>query len=151
MTIAIPKEKMTADEFIAWAMNQPSGRYELAAGEVVAMAPERAAHARAKGAVFRALGDVVAAKGLQCEALPDGMAVRIDDATVYEPDAAMRCGAPPPREPPASPGRRGRTDRARPARSGRTRRCGAVPDRRPAAVGRAAGQGSARARRGSRA
>lgn len=36
---------MSADEFIAWAMTQ-SERYELVAGEVVAMAPERAEHAR---------------------------------------------------------------------------------------------------------
>ena len=39
---------MTADEFIAWVMRQPEGqRYELVAGEVVGMAPERAGHARA--------------------------------------------------------------------------------------------------------
>ena len=40
---------MTSDEFIAWAMEQPEGkRYELFAGKVVAMAPERSAHALAK-------------------------------------------------------------------------------------------------------
>ncbi len=40
---------MTADEFIDWAMAQPEGqRYELVAGEVVAMAPERSAHALTK-------------------------------------------------------------------------------------------------------
>jgi Uma2 family endonuclease len=34
--------RMTADEFIAWAMEQPEGEhYELVAGEVVSMAPER--------------------------------------------------------------------------------------------------------------
>ncbi len=45
--------RMTADEFIAWAMQQPEGqRYELVAGEVVGMAPERAGHARGKGRIF---------------------------------------------------------------------------------------------------
>jgi len=29
----------TADEFIAWALEQPSGRFELSNGVVVAMAP----------------------------------------------------------------------------------------------------------------
>jgi Uma2 family endonuclease len=82
---------MTSDEFIAWAMEQPQ-RHELVRGEVLAMAPERLAHARVKGLIFRALGDAIRAAGLGCEALPDGMSVRVDDATVYEPDAVVRCG-----------------------------------------------------------
>ena len=87
--------RMTADRFLAWAMDQPEGkRYELASGEVIAMAPARAAHARAKRDVLHALGEAIAAASLQCEALPDGMAVRIGDTTVYEPDAAVRCGPP---------------------------------------------------------
>jgi Uma2 family endonuclease len=84
--------RLTADGFIAWAAEQPRGRYELVAGEVVAMAPERAGHARTKARVHRALEDAVAAAGLDCEAFPDGMSVRIDEATVYEPDALVRCG-----------------------------------------------------------
>ena len=36
------RPRMTADEFLDWAITQPDGgRYELVAGEVVAMAPER--------------------------------------------------------------------------------------------------------------
>ena len=43
---AVTKLRMNADEFIAWAMNQPKGqRYELVGGEVVAMAPERSTRA----------------------------------------------------------------------------------------------------------
>ena len=91
--MSVPKPlRMTADEFLAWALEQPHGRYELAAGEVIAMAPERAAHALVKLAAARALEDAVAAAGLPCQVFPDGMAVRIDDATVYEPDASLRCG-----------------------------------------------------------
>ncbi len=91
---AAAKLRMTADQFIAWAMQQPEGEhYELAAGEVVAMAPERAGHNRAKSRIHRALADAVAA-GLPCEAFPDGMAVRIGDDTVYVPDALVRCGPP---------------------------------------------------------
>ena len=41
--------RMTVDQFLAWPDEGPEGaRYELVAGEVVAMAPERAAHARIK-------------------------------------------------------------------------------------------------------
>ena len=40
---------MTADEFITWAMEQPeTEHFELAGGEVIAMAPEQNTHARAK-------------------------------------------------------------------------------------------------------
>jgi Uma2 family endonuclease len=84
--------KFTADEFLAWAMEQPRGRFELAGGEIVAMAPERVEHARAKLAATLALRDGLVAGGLPCEAIIDGVAVRIDDRTVYEPDVIVRCG-----------------------------------------------------------
>jgi len=84
---------MTADEFIAWAMQQPEGqRYELFAGKVVGMAPERSAHALAKAHVWRRLQEAVERDGLACTVYPDGMAVAIDATTVYEPDALVRCG-----------------------------------------------------------
>lgn len=86
----------TADAFIAWAAGQPRGRFELVGGEIVAMAPERAGHARTKARTHRALEDAIARSGLGCEAFPDGMSVRIDDRTVYEPDALVRCGPPAP-------------------------------------------------------
>jgi Uma2 family endonuclease len=84
--------EFTADEFIAWALEQPAGRFELDNGAVVAMAPERANHATAKGNAFVALRNAIGARGLACQAFPDGMSVRIDDRTVYEPDALVRCG-----------------------------------------------------------
>lgn len=85
--------RMTADEFIDWAI-RTEFRGELLDGEVIAMAPERYAHARAKGAVYRALGDALQRARLPCEVLPDGMSVVIEDGTVYEPDALVRCGQP---------------------------------------------------------
>ena len=90
-----PKQtEFTADEFIAWALEQPTGRFELDNGTVVAMAPERVNHARAKSQAWLALHLAIAARGLACEALPDGATVRINDRTVYEPDAVVRCGPP---------------------------------------------------------
>jgi hypothetical protein len=44
-TIALPKTRLTVDEYLAWAEDQP-GRYELLNGTVHAMAPERAIHAK---------------------------------------------------------------------------------------------------------
>ena len=85
----------TADEFLAWAMEQPSGRFELDNGRVVAMAPERLNHAIAKRNLAIALHEAIKARDLPCQMLLDGMAVRISDDTVYEPDALVRCGPQP--------------------------------------------------------
>jgi Uma2 family endonuclease len=88
-----PIPHMTADEFITWAMSQPEGeRYELAGGEVIAMAPERVSHARAKLHITRRLIAAIEAAGVDCEAFVDGLAVVVDASTVYEPDAMVRCG-----------------------------------------------------------
>jgi Uma2 family endonuclease len=90
-----PKQtEFTADEFVAWALEQPAGRFELDNGAIVAMAPERVSHARAKAQAWLALRLAIAARGLGCEALPDGASVRIDERTVYQPDALVRCGPP---------------------------------------------------------
>lgn len=94
--VEAPPGRMTVEQFLDWAMRQPDGRYELVDGEVIAMAPERAAHARLKYRICRALDDAIRARGLACEALPDGMTVRIDAHTAYEPDAVVQCGEPMP-------------------------------------------------------
>jgi Uma2 family endonuclease len=90
--------RMSAEEFIAWSMDQPSGRYELVDGEVVEMAAERVGHAMAKVAVLIALHAAVRARGLDCQVFGDGMAVQVADRAVYEPDAQVRYGPPLPRD-----------------------------------------------------
>jgi Uma2 family endonuclease len=91
---ATPQTRMTADEFIAWAMEQPEGkRYELAAGEVVSMAPERVGHSRTKFRFARRIAEAIEAASLQCEVFVDGISVRVDADTIYEPDALVRCGS----------------------------------------------------------
>jgi Uma2 family endonuclease len=92
MTAQLKPMRFTADGFIAWAAAQTRGRFELAGGEVVAMTPERVEHTRAKTRTHRVLEDAIGAAGLGCEAMGDGVTVRIDDQTVYEPDALVRCG-----------------------------------------------------------
>ncbi|BAU93750.1 hypothetical protein MPPM_5145 [Methylorubrum populi] len=86
-----PTARMTVDEFLTWAEGRP-GRHELLDGEVFAMSPQRAVHARVKYRVHRALDRAIAAAGLPCEMFPDGMVVRVDDDTSFEPDALVRCG-----------------------------------------------------------
>ncbi len=91
MSSTAPKS-LTTDEFLAWIETQPKQRYELVDGEVFAMAPEKADHARSKGAAWVALKSAIQTAGVPCEAFLDGLAVRIDDNSVYEPDALVNCG-----------------------------------------------------------
>lgn len=92
------RARMSADEFFAWAAEEAVGRFELSRGEVVAVSPEGLAHVRAKRRAANALDAAAAAAGLPCEAFADGVAVRVDDVTLYEPDASLRCGATAPDE-----------------------------------------------------
>jgi Uma2 family endonuclease len=88
---ALPQHKMTVDEYLAWAEGQP-GRFELYAGIVYAMTPERAEHAKVKFSVQTTLLSGIRRAGLPCHMLPDGMTVRVDDDTAHEPDALVYCG-----------------------------------------------------------
>lgn len=90
-------ETMTAEAFVAWSERQ-TDRHELLDGIIVKMASERATHARVKYAVTRAFDRAIEEGRLPCEAFVDGMAVRVDEATVFEPDALVRCGPPLPGE-----------------------------------------------------
>ncbi len=91
--VAQPKPRMTVDEFLVWAEDQP-GRYELVDGAVFAMAPERARHSLVKYAAQSALHRAIETAALPCHMMPDGMTVRIDAATTFEPDALVYCGPP---------------------------------------------------------
>ena len=82
---------MTVDDFLAWAPQQP-GRWELFDGVPVAMSPERVIHVQVKLRVVNALEKAIGAARLPCEALLDGVAVRIDKHRSYQPDALVYCG-----------------------------------------------------------
>lgn len=57
------------------------------------MSPERVRHAVTKFAVQMALHAAIRAGGVRCEMLPDGLSIRVDEQTVFEPDALVHCGA----------------------------------------------------------
>ena len=57
------------------------------------MAPQPVRHAATKFAVQTALRAGLRAIDAPCRMLPDGMSVRIDAQTVFEPDALVYCGA----------------------------------------------------------
>jgi Uma2 family endonuclease len=88
---------MTVEEFLPWAEGK-EGRWELHDGvpvmissaEPVMMSPERAGHIRTKFRAAKALDGAVAKADLPCEVFTDGLAVRVDARTTYEPDASVR-------------------------------------------------------------
>ncbi|HEY1246096.1 MAG TPA: Uma2 family endonuclease [Hyphomicrobiaceae bacterium] len=88
---ALPKYKMTVDDFLAWAATQ-EGRWELFDGVPMAMSPERAIHGRIKLLVAKALERAIEAAGLPCQVLLDCVAVRIDRHRSYQPDVLVCCG-----------------------------------------------------------
>jgi Uma2 family endonuclease len=104
MTLALHEadRRYTREEYRLWCEGQPRGRYERVDGLIVAMAPERGAHLRMKGAVYRALHGAVTAAGVACQALPDGATVEVGDSD-YEPDAVVNCGPPMPDDAIAAP------------------------------------------------
>ncbi len=85
---------MSADAFLEWAEAQGSGRYQLIEGEIVAMAPERAEHVHVKREIANVLDAAIARAKLPCRAFVDGLGVKVDDTTVFEPDALVNCGPP---------------------------------------------------------
>ncbi len=87
----LPETHMTVDEFLLWYVDQP-GRFELYAGQVYAMSPERSYHAETKYAVQKELERAIKAAKIPCRMLPDGMTVRVDVDTAHEPDALVYCG-----------------------------------------------------------
>jgi Uma2 family endonuclease len=105
--IALPKHKMTADEFLAWAERQPkeAGKFELWDGEVIVkhgpagqLNAERSQHWEVKGAAFAALRDAIKCSGLPCFAAIDGASVRFASDKLVEPDVLVYCGERVPRD-----------------------------------------------------
>src|SRR4051812_29987692 len=90
---ALRQNRMTTDQFYAWARNRPE-RWELLDGEAVLMSPERVVHVQTKYGVARAFDGAIAKAGLPCHMLLDGVAVEIDARNSYQPDVLVYCGEP---------------------------------------------------------
>src|SRR5277367_1632222 len=90
---ALRKQTMSVDEFLAWAERQPD-RWELVEGIPTAMSPERVVHGDVKYRVARALDVAIAKAKVPCRFVLDSAAVRIDQRSLYQPDAMVYCGEP---------------------------------------------------------
>jgi Uma2 family endonuclease len=58
------------------------------------MAAQRSGHALMSARIATRLSNAVSAAGLPGFVYGEGMAVQIDDRTIFAPDAMLRCGAP---------------------------------------------------------
>lgn len=93
MTVALPKTRMTVAEFLRWTRDVSGDeRFELVDGNVVAMAPERLTHGRAKFAATNALAAAISRSGLDCEAVIDSVGVSTDTHNYRIPDVSVFCG-----------------------------------------------------------
>jgi len=82
---------MTAETFLAWLEEQPTWRYELVDGQIVAMNPQRLKYINVKILVVQALQRALVGRE-DCHVVGDGMCVRVSDKKVYEPDALVYTG-----------------------------------------------------------
>ncbi|PSJ64459.1 Uma2 family endonuclease [Kumtagia ephedrae] len=91
MMVALPKTKLAVQDYLRWSQSQAEGRFELVGGEVIMMSPETVRHVQIKNEAWLALRNAIKRAGLQCTAFGDGVGIRIDDATVREPDVSVQC------------------------------------------------------------
>lgn len=95
MSHAVSQPAFTsAESFDAWAETQID-RWELHDGRAVAMAPERAGHARIKANFYVGLRLAIGKAGLPCEALIDGPMVPGPGLRRFRPDVMVVCGSRP--------------------------------------------------------
>ena len=85
--------RLSTDEFLRWLETRAdSERWELVDGEPVrSMSPETVRHVELKRNLLEALRDALRTAGLPCRALGDGVAVRVDPGSFFQPDASVTC------------------------------------------------------------
>jgi Uma2 family endonuclease len=87
---AIPKHKMTMEEYIEFDKNN-EGRWEYFDGEVIDMAGGTLNHNQIASNISRILGNKLEEKG--CRALPGDMRLKVPKALPYRyPDVVVACG-----------------------------------------------------------
>jgi Uma2 family endonuclease len=88
MNVVLPT-RMTVDEFLAWAVRQDKGRFELFDGRVVMQQPQNWGHAELCVRIYNALAAAIERSGVPFYAAPVGMTVRITKKYAFEPDALV--------------------------------------------------------------
>ena len=101
--IALPKHKMTIDEFLIWSEHQPkeAGKFELWDGAIIekhgavgTMNAEKSKHWRLRAKLYKALDAAFVASGLEGEVVIDGATVPMPNRRAAEPDVLVYIGPP---------------------------------------------------------
>jgi Uma2 family endonuclease len=82
---------MSVTDFLVWSEKQP-GRWELLDGAAIAMSPERIVHGEVKYRIARALDAAITKARIPCRFVLDSAAVRVNEHSLYQPDALVYCG-----------------------------------------------------------
>jgi Uma2 family endonuclease len=88
MNIVLPT-RLTVDQFLAWAVRQQEGKYELVDGVVIMQQAQQWGHSKVKFEVALALREAVKKAGVACYVASDGPTVRIDKHKAFVPDALV--------------------------------------------------------------
>lgn len=86
--MAVPPQKMTLTDFLAWENEQPE-RHEFLRGEILAMAEGTARHNRVVLNLASRIGDHL--DGTPCQVFAESMKVQLADGVLY-PDVMVTCG-----------------------------------------------------------
>ena len=86
--MAVPLQKMTLVDFLAWEENQPE-RHEFFRGETYAMVGGTARHNRVILNLASRIGDHL--DGTPCQVFAENMKVQISEGVLY-PDVVVTCG-----------------------------------------------------------
>jgi Uma2 family endonuclease len=89
MNLSLPTRRLTVDEFLAWAVRQTEGKYELIDGTVVKQQSQQWGHSKVKAEMYLALREAVAAAGVPYYLAPDGPTVRISKHKAFVPDTQV--------------------------------------------------------------
>ena len=88
MNVALPRS-LDVDQFLAWAVQQEQGKFELIDGVVVMQQSQQWGHAKVKASMYVALSQAVGAAGAAFYVAPDGPTVRISKRRAFVPDALV--------------------------------------------------------------
>jgi Uma2 family endonuclease len=88
MNVALPR-RLTVDQFLAWAVRQPEGKYELVDGVVVMQQSQKWGHSKVKLEVAMVLREAIRKAGVACYMASDGPTVRISKHKAFVPDALV--------------------------------------------------------------
>ena len=88
MNIALPRS-LNVDQFLAWAVQQEEGKYELVDGVVIMQQSQKWVHSRVKLEVAVALREAIKKAGVSFYVGSDGPTVRISEHKAFVPDALV--------------------------------------------------------------